>query len=81
MRQSVISVWPILRLSKSVASDELAEKFEKPVVTLIDTPGAYPGMEAEERGQGEASQEIFMNDSLKGTRYMCNYREGASGEH
>ena len=33
---------------------KLAEKFNKPVVTLIDTPGAYPGLEAEERGQGEA---------------------------
>ena len=31
-----------------------AEKFNIPIVTLIDTPGAYPGMEAEERGQGEA---------------------------
>ena len=37
-----------LRLMKS------AEKFGIPVVTLIDTPGAYPGLEAEERGQGEA---------------------------
>ena len=33
---------------------KLAEKFDKPVVTLIDTPGAYPGLEAEERGQAEA---------------------------
>ena len=32
----------------------MAEKFGKPVVTLIDTPGAFPGLEAEERGQGEA---------------------------
>ena len=37
-----------LRLMKS------AEKFNIPVVTFIDTPGAYPGIEAEERGQGEA---------------------------
>ena len=33
---------------------KLAEKFSLPVITLIDTPGAYPGLEAEERGQGEA---------------------------
>ena len=43
-----------LRLMKS------AEKFGIPVVTLIDTPGAYPGLEAEERGQGEAiARNIF----------------------
>src|SRR5580693_144909 len=39
---------------KALRLMRLAEKFDKPVVTLIDTPGAYPGMEAEERGQGEA---------------------------
>ena len=33
---------------------KLAEKFNKPIFTLIDTPGAFPGIEAEERGQGEA---------------------------
>ena len=39
---------------KALRLMKLAEKFNKPVVTLIDTPGAYPGLEAEERGQGEA---------------------------
>jgi acetyl-CoA carboxylase carboxyl transferase subunit alpha len=34
---------------------KLAEKFNKPIITLIDTPGAYPGMEAEERGQERPS--------------------------
>ena len=33
---------------------KMAEKFNKPIVCLIDTPGAYPGLEAEEKGQGEA---------------------------
>jgi len=39
---------------KALRLMRLAEKFGKPIVTLIDTPGAFPGMEAEERGQGEA---------------------------
>jgi len=39
---------------KALRLMRLAEKFNKPIVTLIDTPGAYPGLEAEERGQGEA---------------------------
>ena len=39
---------------KALRLFKLAEKFNKPIVTLIDTPGAYPGLEAEERGQGEA---------------------------
>ena len=39
---------------KALRLMKLAEKFNIPVVTLIDTPGAYPGLEAEERGQGEA---------------------------
>src|SRR6201989_688928 len=39
---------------KALRLMKMAEKFNKPIVTLIDTPGAYPGMEAEERGQGEA---------------------------
>ncbi|HYH57559.1 MAG TPA: carboxyl transferase domain-containing protein, partial [Anseongella sp.] len=38
---------------KALRLMKLAEKFNKPVVTFIDTPGAYPGLEAEERGQGE----------------------------
>ena len=39
---------------KALRLMKLAEKFNKPVVTLIDTPGAYPGIDAEERGQAEA---------------------------
>jgi len=39
---------------KALRLMKLAEKFNKPIVTFIDTPGAYPGLEAEERGQGEA---------------------------
>jgi len=39
---------------KALRLMKLAEKFDRPIVTLIDTPGAYPGIEAEERGQGEA---------------------------
>ena len=49
---------------KALRLMKLAEKFNTPIVTLIDTPGAYPGFEAEERGQGEAIakniQEMFM---------------------
>ena len=41
----------------------MAEKFKKPVVCLIDTPGAFPGLEAEERGQGEA---IIQVESING---------------
>ena len=39
---------------KALRLMKMAEKFRKPVVTFIDTPGAFPGLEAEERGQGEA---------------------------
>ena len=39
---------------------KLAEKFDLPVLTLIDTPGAYPGIGAEERGQAEAMLLIFL---------------------
>ncbi len=59
---------------------KLAEKFNKPIVTLIDTPGAYPGIEAEERGQGEAIarnlREMFM---LKVPVICIIIGEGASG--
>ena len=63
-----------LRLMKS------AEKFNLPVVTLIDTPGAYPGLEAEERGQGEAiAKNLFEMFRLK-TQIICIViGEGASG--
>ena len=63
-----------LRLMKS------AEKFEIPVITLIDTPGAYPGLEAEERGQGEAiARNILEMTRLKVPIITVIIGEGASG--
>jgi len=63
-----------LRLMKS------AEKFGVPVVTLIDTPGAYPGLEAEERGQGEAiARNILEMTRLKVPIITIIIGEGASG--
>jgi acetyl-CoA carboxylase carboxyl transferase subunit alpha len=63
-----------LRLMKS------AEKFGIPVVTLIDTPGAYPGIEAEERGQGEAiARNILEMTRLKVPIICVIIGEGASG--
>jgi acetyl-CoA carboxylase carboxyl transferase subunit alpha len=59
---------------------KLAEKFNKPIITFIDTPGAFPGLEAEERGQGEAIarnlKEMFM---LKVPVICVVIGEGASG--
>ena len=58
----------------------MAEKFGIPVVTLIDTPGAYPGLEAEERGQGEAiARNIFEMSRLKVPVISIIIGEGASG--
>ena len=63
-----------LRLMKS------AEKFGIPVVTLLDTPGAYPGLEAEERGQGEAiARNILEMVRLKVPIVTVVIGEGASG--
>lgn len=63
-----------LRLMKS------AEKFGIPVVTLLDTPGAYPGLEAEERGQGEAiARNILEMTRLKVPVITVVIGEGASG--
>ncbi|MCO5723874.1 acetyl-CoA carboxylase carboxyltransferase subunit alpha [Robiginitalea marina] len=63
-----------LRLMKS------AEKFDLPVVSLIDTPGAYPGIEAEERGQGEAiARNILEMTRLKVPIIVLIIGEGASG--
>lgn len=63
-----------LRLMKS------AEKFGIPVVTFIDTPGAYPGLEAEERGQGEAiARNIMEMTRLKVPIIVVIIGEGASG--
>jgi acetyl-CoA carboxylase carboxyl transferase subunit alpha len=65
---------------KALRLMKLAEKFNKPIVTLIDTPGAFPGIEAEERGQGEAIarnlKEMFM---LKVPVICIVIGEGASG--
>ena len=63
-----------LRLMKS------AEKFNIPIVSFIDTPGAYPGLEAEERGQGEAiAKNIFEMSHLKTPIIIIVIGEGASG--
>lgn len=63
-----------LRLMKS------AEKFGVPVVTFVDTPGAYPGLEAEERGQGEAiARNILEMTRLKVPIIVVIIGEGASG--
>src|SRR6187200_1331745 len=65
---------------KALRLMKLAEKFNKPVVTLIDTPGAYPGMEAEERGQGEAiARNIYEMMRLKVPVISVIIGEGASG--
>jgi len=65
---------------KALRLMKMAEKFNKPIVTLIDTPGAFPGLEAEERGQGEAIarniKEMFM---LKVPVICIIIGEGASG--
>jgi acetyl-CoA carboxylase carboxyl transferase subunit alpha len=65
---------------KALRLMKLAEKFNKPVVTLIDTPGAYPGLEAEERGQGEAiARNIYEMIRLKVPVVVVIIGEGASG--
>lgn len=65
---------------KALRLMKLAEKFNKPIVTLIDTPGAFPGLEAEERGQGEAiARNLFEMVSLKVPVICIIIGEGASG--
>ena len=65
---------------KALRLMRIAEKFNKPVITLIDTPGAYPGLEAEERGQGEAiARNIFEMMGLKVPIICIIIGEGASG--
>ncbi len=65
---------------KALRLMKLAEKFDKPVVTLIDTPGAYPGLEAEERGQGEAiARNLFEMAKLQVPVICIIIGEGASG--
>ncbi|HVB02821.1 MAG TPA: acetyl-CoA carboxylase carboxyltransferase subunit alpha [Chitinophagaceae bacterium] len=65
---------------KALRLMKLAEKFGKPIVTLIDTPGAYPGLEAEERGQAEAiARNLFEMVRLKVPVICIIIGEGASG--
>ncbi|MES2795099.1 MAG: acetyl-CoA carboxylase carboxyltransferase subunit alpha [Bacteroidota bacterium] len=65
---------------KALRLMRLAEKFGKPIVTLIDTPGAFPGLEAEERGQGEAiARNILEMFMLKVPVICIIIGEGASG--
>ncbi len=65
---------------KALRLMKLAEKFNVPVVTLIDTPGASPGLEAEERGQGEAiAKNLFEMSTLNVPIVCIVIGEGASG--
>ncbi|MEO6845313.1 MAG: acetyl-CoA carboxylase carboxyltransferase subunit alpha [Ginsengibacter sp.] len=65
---------------KALRLMKLAEKFNKPVITFIDTPGAYPGLEAEERGQGEAiARNIYEMIRLRVPVICIVIGEGASG--
>jgi acetyl-CoA carboxylase carboxyl transferase subunit alpha len=65
---------------KALRIMKLAEKFKKPVITLIDTPGAFPGIEAEERGQAEAiARNLFEMARLKVPIVCVIIGEGASG--
>lgn len=59
---------------------ELAERFGKPIITFLDTPGAYPGIEAEDRGQAEAiAANLFQMAQLKSPILVVIIGEGASG--
>ena len=65
---------------KALRLMKMAEKFNKPILTLIDTPGAYPGIEAEERGQGEAiARNIYEMMQIKVPMLSFIIGEGASG--
>ncbi len=65
---------------KALRLMKMAEKFNKPVVCFIDTPGAFPGLEAEERGQGEAiARNLFEMMNLKVPIINIVIGEGASG--
>lgn len=65
---------------KALRLMKLAEKFNRPVITLLDTPGAYPGLEAEERGQAEAiAKNIFEMSRLRVPIIVVIIGEGASG--
>lgn len=65
---------------KALRLMKMAEKFNKPIITLIDTMGAYPGLEAEERGQGEAIARNLLEMSVLKVPVICIViGEGASG--
>ncbi len=65
---------------KALRLMKLAEKFQRPVITFIDTPGASPGLEAEERGQGEAIAKNLLEMSVLEVPIICIIiGEGASG--
>ena len=65
---------------KALRLMKLAEKFDKPVITLLDTPGAFPGIEAEERGQAEAiARNLIEMSRLKVPIIVVIIGEGASG--
>lgn len=65
---------------KALRLMKLAAKFKRPVITMLDTPGAYPGLEAEERGQAEAiSRNIFEMSHLPTPIIVTIIGEGASG--
>lgn len=65
---------------KALRLMKMAEKFNHPIITFIDTPGAFPGLEAEERGQGEAiARNLFEMTNLKVPVICVIIGEGASG--
>jgi acetyl-CoA carboxylase carboxyl transferase subunit alpha len=65
---------------KALRLMKLAEKFNKPLITMLDTPGAYPGLEAEERGQAEAiARNLFEMSRLRVPIIVVIIGEGASG--
>jgi acetyl-CoA carboxylase carboxyl transferase subunit alpha len=65
---------------KALRLMKMAEKFNRPIITFIDTPGAYPGLEAEERGQAEAiARNLFEMVNLKVPVICVIIGEGASG--
>ncbi len=65
---------------KALRLMKMAERFGKPIICLIDTPGAFPGLEAEERGQAEAiARNLFEMTELRVPTICCIIGEGASG--
>ncbi len=65
---------------KALRLMKLAEKFNRPIISMLDTPGAYPGIEAEERGQAEAiARNLFEMSRLKVPVIIVIIGEGASG--